>query len=182
MSTSKHKSKLAAAHDLARRANLKLRKEASLPEHRLRFLVCHANMLDAITLSLTEMQQRQIEYTNYLKAEERLRQTQSGNPAIHENVHDSRTHRAEPKNPSKKKADSFVDSKTEDRETSPSISPCTSEIISQIGCELKRTLSRRASENAGSENRGFSDSTPSRDQSRSRAHVTFETPTILRLC
>jgi predicted acetyltransferase len=75
MSRSEHKFRLAATHDLARTANLKLRKEASLPEHRLRFLVSHANMLDAITLSLTEIQQCQIECTNYLKAEERLRKS-----------------------------------------------------------------------------------------------------------
>jgi hypothetical protein len=182
MSSSEHKSRLAATHDLARTANFKLRKEASLPELRLRFLVSHANMLDAITSSLTEIQQHQVECTNYLKAEERLRKSQSGSTSIHKNVLDSRTYRAEPKNPSKSKADSFIDSATEDRETSPSTSAWTSEIISQIGYELNRTPSRRASENAGSENGGLGDSTPSRDQSRSRAHLTFETPIIVRLC
>lgn len=186
-------SRVSATHNLARTANLKLRKEASLPQHRLRFLVCHANMLDAITLNLAEIQQRQIEYTNYLKVEEeRLIKNPSAIPTILENIRDSQTYATGPNNTHQRKADSFASSTTEDRETSPSTSAFTSKIISQIGYDLQRTLSRRANENAGSEtgfasassgseNARFSDNLSSQDQLRPRHHVTFENPVVMKV-
>jgi len=53
------KSRLAVSYRLARVAERKLLHEARRPEHRLRLLVCHANMLDALILSISETEREQ---------------------------------------------------------------------------------------------------------------------------
>ena len=64
---------------LARIAQRKLQHEAKRSEHRLGRLVCHANMLDALVLGVSEAQTEQNEYFDEL-----FQKTKASQPTVKE--------------------------------------------------------------------------------------------------
>lgn len=148
------KSSLSFTKVLANTATSKLWKEASLPVHRLRYLVCHANMLDAITLSLDEVQLDQMNTATSMKDQDivtPLSEAPAKRPYVCEasldHVVDAEAHSEIPAST----MDSLIDSKTAGLEVMDSIASCNSEVLDEIGYGLEKTISRRAGETAESD-------------------------------
>jgi hypothetical protein len=125
-----------ATNVLAIKANLKLRQEASLKEYRLRFLVCHANMLDAISLSLADMQFCQVGSAKSTLTEASLHKSSVAMSSADENTFDAEVESQEQKN-------APTDGMINNGEILINTPGCTDELVAEIGYDLERTPSRQ---------------------------------------